>query len=86
MESGEGGGGRDRQERQAVIVMTTTHSGRFRVYHKNEAQEPEAHRDPAGDWYFEPVTWSSGDVYSEGYPTQDAALKAAAAWEQHQLL
>lgn len=57
-----------------------TASGGFRVYHKEEAFAPEAHQ--GGPWFFEPVGYVDREPYSLGYPTVEAALDAAEAWER----
>ncbi|HLZ70487.1 MAG TPA: hypothetical protein VKV26_11360 [Dehalococcoidia bacterium] len=64
--------------------MTYTQSGQFRIYHSSEAGSPRAHDDTTGAWYYEPVDWGEGDVFSPGYVTEAAALAAAERWEQQQ--
>ena len=56
-----------------------TRDGMFRVYHKGGAGYPEAHE--GGPWFYEPVDWAEGEVYSPGYATAEEALEAAGEWE-----
>lgn len=59
----------------------TTQSGRSVAYHKREAGNPNIHH--GGPWFFEPAgNYSSGEVYSIGFPSLAAALEAAEEWEQ----
>jgi hypothetical protein len=61
----------------------------MRVYHKREARRPDTHTSAAGDWYYRPTCafagarffWSdTGDAYSVGYPSREAAQAAGDAW------
>lgn len=45
------------------------------VYAAEDAGNPGVHE--AGHWYYQPADWNEGDVYSEGYATRAAAIKAA---------
>lgn len=60
--------------------MTGSHDSTITVYHRDDAGCPEAHTHSGGPWYFEPQGWD-GDVYSQGYPTREAAQAAADLWE-----
>jgi len=63
-------------------MSVKTKSGEFTVYHgKRESGNPDLHKD---GWYFEPTECGSGEVYSNCYPTQQAALEAAEAWEERE--
>lgn len=57
----------------------TTESEEFVVYHRDNAGSPDVHE--GGPWFFEPVEWGAGEVYSGGYTTAVQALRAAEAWE-----
>ena len=59
--------------------VRATVSGDFVIYRGSEAGAPHLH-DP-NQWYYEPHGWGQGEVYSDGYPTAEAALAAAEAWE-----
>ncbi len=64
--------------------MSATKSGEFTVYHVSEAGDPAAHATPGGGWFYQPTGEGSGDVYSDGYPTEAAALAAAEEEEAQQ--
>lgn len=68
-----------------MTEITTTPSGQHRIFHYAQAGQPDAFAEDAavqGPWFFEPNDAHGGDgVYSDGYPTQEAALDAAIAWE-----
>lgn len=49
----------------------------YLVFTPDEATVPELHEGP---WHFEPVGYGSGEVFSEGYPTKEAAMQAAKEW------
>lgn len=67
-----------------------TPSGDFSIYHRSEAGDPEAHvrheglpeNEPASyvgaEYFFQPAApeYSFGDVFSEGYPTEEEAVAA----------
>ena len=46
------------------------------VYHVSEAGQPEVHDTSTGEWFFEPEE-NHGDVYSNGYPSREAARTEA---------
>ena len=63
----------------------TTKSGEFLAYHKRESGCPEAHK--RGPWFFQPSeNYSSGEVFSEGFPTLASALEVAEEWESGEAL
>lgn len=66
----------------AEYPTVLTASGDFRIYHVSEARDANAHDagDPA-PWYFEPMLWREGGVFSEGHRTAREALAAAERWE-----
>lgn len=71
--------------KQLIWVMVPalrihTASGRFRVYHREEAFNPDVHQ--GGPWFFAPIGYMDSEAYSQGYATVDAALEAAEAWEK----
>jgi hypothetical protein len=52
----------------------------FTVYHVSEAGSPDAHDTTTGEWFFQPADESSGEAFSAGYATADAAEEAAHEW------
>jgi len=48
------------------------------IYHKSQAGNPELHTD--GNWYYQPDGYDSGDVFSRGYATREAAEEACWLW------
>jgi hypothetical protein len=57
-----------------------TERGPFTVYHVSEARSPSAHDTASGEWFFQPADESSGEVFSDSYPSADAAEVAAREW------
>lgn len=46
----------------------------FCVYNRDDAGSPEDHE--GGPWFYQPKDFDGGEVYSEGYPSKDAAIDA----------
>lgn len=50
---------------------------KFVVYHKSTAGTPELHK--GGPWFYQPLDFDGGEVWSVGHRSYRAALKAASA-------
>ena len=59
--------------------MRYTKSGYYRAYHRQEAEQPEAHH--GGPWFFGPRNFSTARPFSEGFAAEEEALKAAELYE-----
>lgn len=57
-----------------------TEMGEYVIYHVSEAGSPDAHDTTGGEWFFQPADDTSGDVFSEGFLTEDEAYAAALDW------
>lgn len=56
----------------------------YTIYHVSEAGSPTAHDTSNGEWFFQPNDVNDGEVFSDGYPTREAAEAAAQAWDDEQ--
>ena len=65
-----------------VAPLSYTESGEFVVFNRYTAGSPSCFIDKGGDWFYEPVDLQMNIVYSDGYPSREAALEAAEEWEE----
>jgi len=91
----KGSGGRNAEttpgffmKRDKTMIKIDVNGITVLVYHRDEAGCPEAHNSEGGPYYYEPEDRgpNNGEVFSIGFPTELAAIKAAAEesafWEE----